>query len=447
MIQIEPSARPLKAILEIPADWMLNPIDGHHNRTFFSNFLAALSLENLPIHLYQAPFGGDEVARENVGNGILFSYHSTGEKANQWHLKETPIRPYFSIDRSGHSGWAEIARNRNLQNRAKRYPLGSAQTTIERIRQRFLTQGESKYPQSGSPANLPGAFVFLPLQVQSDPVTRFSMISAQDILTTAATIAEEQKTPLVVKRHPFCDSETLKDQLAALVGRNRFVIETDGSVHDIIPRCHSVITVNSGVGLEALIHGKPVYSAGLSEWFPVCHPIKHVTDIVAAFSPDQQPHHEEVVRYLGFLFNEYWVNSNEVGDIHRRIKYCLNLFRPQTFSEEVPWQDALDASRLDLLIEQCRVGTLRREKEALTYNCTHLQEKVARLEAAFSEESRLRNELELQLSQTRAQLEVAEDTCHRLTSFLERLMQSRSGRVLRIRRRLERAGITLPPHS
>lgn len=93
------------------------------------------------------------------------------------------------------------------------------------------------------------------------------------------------------------------------------------------------------------------------------------------------------------------------------------------------------------------VDPLRWDKEALTCNCSHLQQKATRLEATLSEETRLRSECELQLSQTRAQLEALTDRCHHLTGFLEWLTQSRTGRVLRIKKRLESAGTTLPPSS
>jgi len=37
---------------------------------------------------------------------------------------------------------------------------------------------------------------------------------------------------------------------------------SDASVHDLISGANAVFTVNSGVGLEALLHGRPVVVTG-----------------------------------------------------------------------------------------------------------------------------------------------------------------------------------------
>ena len=71
---------------------------------------------------------------------------------------------------------------------------------------------------------------------------------------------------------------------------------SDLSIHDLIAAAEIVVTVNSGVGMETVLHQKPVYAFGRANYSEISAP-----SLEAAFShtPD----------YEGF-FNA-WYNAHE----------------------------------------------------------------------------------------------------------------------------------------
>lgn len=309
--------------VELPIDWFLNPVDGHRHRDFYVNVMGALLKSHTSINVTEAPWGSDFSARQAPDNGVLFSFHSVGEAKNVWRLKEAPIPPLYAIDRLGHSGWSEIANSSELQLTAKKFNIYKANSIIKNYKEKFLKTRESKYHQNNFTEDLPNEYVFIPLQVQSDPVAKFAYIDAILLLKTAAKFALQNEIHVVVKRHPYCDSLAIEAFTTREQKNNSFFHVSQGNIHTIIENCLSVVTVNSGVGLEALIHGKPVYSCGLSEWFPASHQLFAPEHIERAFNRVQPKTSSESIAYLGFLLSEYWVDGSDFDKVAARINNCM----------------------------------------------------------------------------------------------------------------------------
>jgi capsule polysaccharide export protein KpsC/LpsZ len=43
------------------------------------------------------------------------------------------------------------------------------------------------------------------------------------------------------------------------------------NIHDLLSNCEAVFTVNSGAGMEAILHNKPVFCYGKSDYASVSH--------------------------------------------------------------------------------------------------------------------------------------------------------------------------------
>ncbi|MCA8487529.1 hypothetical protein LGM85_26665 [Burkholderia multivorans] len=205
--------------------------------------------------------------------------------------------------------------------------LADADAIIERYRKNFLETGISKYPQkSGAGHDLPGPYVFFPLQVQNDPVSELSSLTALDLLPRAAELARENRTYLVLKRHPFCQSLAVEVMIDRLCRENPYVRLTDDSIHRLIPCARSVLTVNSGVGLEALIHGASVYSTGASEWYRATHQIHDIDEVDRIFHEHQSGMNVFQRKFIAYLLSEYWVNSEDFASIDKKINECIAEF-------------------------------------------------------------------------------------------------------------------------
>lgn len=111
-------------------------------------------------------------------------------------------------------------------------------------------------------AELPPEFVFMPLQITGDTQLKlhsdFDNISAID---KALQIAAGLMLPLVVKLHP---AETNINTVRTLINRNfdRKFIASNRSTPYLLHKASHIVTVNSTVGLEALLYGKQVTILG-----------------------------------------------------------------------------------------------------------------------------------------------------------------------------------------
>jgi capsular polysaccharide export protein len=105
-------------------------------------------------------------------------------------------------------------------------------------------------------------YIFLALQVSSD--TQIKLHSNHDNID-AIHISREEATraglDLVVKIHP---AENSPEEISRIVKAQQsigFIISSDNTI-DLLKKAHTVITINSTVGLEALLFGKRVKTLG-----------------------------------------------------------------------------------------------------------------------------------------------------------------------------------------
>ena len=116
---------------------------------------------------------------------------------------------------------------------------------------------------------------------------------------------------VVVKRHPMCKSPQVGEYLRANAAARRIVVAT-GSIHNIIEKAQAVCVVNSGVGAEALLHEKPVYVFGRSDYMAASYVCKEPGDFAAKFVPGKLPlSTDELHRFWWILRNEYAVDLTD----------------------------------------------------------------------------------------------------------------------------------------
>lgn len=307
-----------KIVVEIPISWTKNPIDGYKHKGFISNLILALAERKIPLYFREVPFGADEAPRVPEKGTLVFSYHSWGSEKNVYRMKEAPIVPLFSIDPNGYSGWSDIVVNYDkYAELINSISEDKAHSIISYWQSLFFKTNDSKYPQSAD--SLPDDFddfIFYPMQVQNDPVAVHTDYNGIQLLKDAAELAEENKSHLVIKRHPFCQSFAVQEEIENLVKTNKWVSKSNSNVHELIRKARSVITINSGVGIEALIDGASVYCAGKCEWQMACQPLQGKDDLKRAFSTSSIRMTSYQKKHLAFLLDEYWINPENPEDFN-----------------------------------------------------------------------------------------------------------------------------------
>ncbi|MDH1088533.1 hypothetical protein N5C79_18705, partial [Pantoea brenneri] len=107
--------------------------------------------------------------------------------------------------------------------------------------------------------------------------------------------------------------------ITLLTQNNPWVIRTNSNIHSLIRESKSVITINSGVGVEALIDGASVFCAGKCEWQQCCNMISDKNDLKKAFVDHPEKMNEFQKKMLAYLLTDYWVNPALPADFDRAI--------------------------------------------------------------------------------------------------------------------------------
>lgn len=142
-------------------------------------------------------------------------------------------------------------------------------------------------------------YVLLPIQ---------RMSAELKIIIPAMKWAKENKKLILFRPHPYpsdtIDQTALWKKLdrAGLV--NEYTVFTDnGAIEDVVDSCNSIWTSNSGVGLQGIIHQKPVayFHKDVDHTYgPIATYCKTVQEAAEAKAPNLC----DVDRYLNWYYNE-----------------------------------------------------------------------------------------------------------------------------------------------
>ncbi|MDQ6437394.1 hypothetical protein RB623_25350 [Mesorhizobium sp. LHD-90] len=247
-------------------------------------------------------------------DGISYVYHARAPGKNSYCIRPGPIRGLWYLDKDGYSGWSSIALDSGIRSRAGSCDIVESTRLIDHYRSRFLERNESKYVQRDMTIKIEEAerktFIFFPLQMNNDEVLNLSSFTQVDVMRRLVDLSETYKVKVIFKRHPLCRSKLIESALTWAAEHSHVQI-SDASVHQLIPAARSVVVLNSGVGLEALIHGAAVYGLAASEYRHLTKPVDDLRDLEDAFLAVQSPQSQEVTRGIGYLLSEFFVDISD----------------------------------------------------------------------------------------------------------------------------------------
>ncbi len=278
-------------------------------RLVFGEILATCRAEGIPYEVRGRLANHGAVTIENGRRYI--SHHTKSDREGGLHIKVTDLPSCFSFDTRGYSGWSKFAQTPLEDLKLERIDLAFASEFVSAMQRRIIGGNVSKYQQveASKAIALPDRYVFLGLQVIDDAVQALAKLTMLEMLAEVAATCKHHGLSLVVKRHPRCGSAEVAKALAEGVKANDFQL-SDASIHDLISRSCAVCVVNSSVGAEALLHGKPVYVFGESEYQHVCYQIRAKGEFNQRFKPDELPvSADDLTRYLYILRTEYAVDA------------------------------------------------------------------------------------------------------------------------------------------
>lgn len=319
-----------KIIFEYPLGWLdtnSDPLASYHIRCFE---LLRSAARNLGI-VFESRISlrlADFAQRFAPNDSLLISVHTVGISNNVVRLKESYIPGYYYFDRTGYSGWAELAYNEKLQQEAKVYNPFGLSGFISELREKKVKDNLSKYPQDTGSLEVElikcTPYIFLALQTSDDLVARLAAMDQIKFAELLAAKINVQKYKLIIKRHPLCRDHNIESAINKLKNDYKCVMLSNGSVNSLIQNAKAVVTVNSGVGFEALVMGRPVITAGRSDYSFVTKQVINMSDIDQLHTGIRDFDAAKAERFVGYYLNEYCLNIEEIESAERLINKWMS---------------------------------------------------------------------------------------------------------------------------
>ena len=127
--------------------------------------------------------------------------------------------------------------------------------------------GESKFEQPAKKAfDTASEFILFACQIPHDEtIKHHSDYNVEQALEATCKATAELNIPLYVKPHPVNPASQMP--LLFIANKYKHVRWIEGvNIHDIMSKAKAVVVVNSGTGMEALLHRRPVITFGRCEY-------------------------------------------------------------------------------------------------------------------------------------------------------------------------------------
>jgi hypothetical protein len=310
--------------VETPVRWLNGKNGGAMCRQMYGELVTQIGRLGLSISAHPISKDKSLQPRPPKNNRLLFSYHTAGEGDHIWRIKESHIPPFFSWDRLGFSGWSTLAQSSEILKLCNEIDLTQASQFAGALVERVQRERITKYRQKGEekiPTNHP--YVFFAMQVPGDLVMSHGRLEQQALLRALIQVAEEQKSMLVIKQHPLCSCEKTRDALIE-AQKSPYVRLCQGHIHDLIHNAQSVVVTNSGVGMEAVLQNKPVFTVGASDYRWATHEVGYVEELVSAFrEPSPKLNPDQLNQFITLYFGAHCIDATKPKTIEGNIAIAL----------------------------------------------------------------------------------------------------------------------------
>jgi len=222
-----------------------------------------------------------------------------------YYYMQTTFPWIFSVDPKGWAGGASV------------YPYSSLytdkvdSTVFDTLRTRAL-ENKSKFSQPNyADISLPENFILFTCQIPHDETIKYhSLVSVGKALVWTCEATKKLGIPLVVKGHPV-NKDSMIGLKNSLVNYKHVTYLDNVSIHQLISLSKCVVTVNSGTGMEALLHKKPVVTFGHAEYDCVTnHATKdNITDVLLNLTFNE----DNVIRFFDSWYNWCYDTTNPVS--------------------------------------------------------------------------------------------------------------------------------------
>jgi len=260
-----------------------------------------------------------------IPNARIVSYHTNAPyNSNHLHIQEVPLAGRCSMDHQGFAGYSSLATvHTPIEDVSACISENLLAENEKALHHTYVQNNVSKYSQTINRVSYDDDYVFVALQIPTDTVAALAYITGAELVKSVAEHYLGTNTKVRVKRHPYCNSMTVQKTLDALLQAEAIEI-SDASVHDLISGAKAVFTVNSGVGLEALLHSRPVIVTGECDYaYATSAQPKSIDELKTILNNDFSFDPARTRKLLHYYVNGYSMASNDAKGIHEKLSSWL----------------------------------------------------------------------------------------------------------------------------
>lgn len=268
--------------------------------------------------------GKKQIERYIVENknhcNLIFAHHidKRFEKSIDYKMSYFPELFYFGNE--GYNAFSNIC-NKDLLSK----DLG--QKTYDSFYDQRISKciNQTKYFNDNTSSiekNIPDKFLFIPLQVENDTVMKHKSIQTTQLIDHAIRVSKQLGVPLVVKTHPKAPkNNNVIRGVRSIINQNSNCFISNGDVRQLLDRSIGVMTISSGVGFEALIRFKHVFTYGKCDYQQISNPNSTITQVCKILN---QPVNENLTKQ--FLYH-WWEEIVDTEDENLFQKFDIKIQR------------------------------------------------------------------------------------------------------------------------
>ncbi len=247
-------------------------------RQFYGRLAEALTAEGAEVVLTNHDPDSAE-ARVNAEPGLHIVHHCRLRHPRVLNAGKAYIEPFFTLDPWGYRLFSSIAAAKFV---AGPDPAKDA-AVFDDIHARMVEGRKSHYTQPEVVIDVPKGCIAVFLQTEENrDVGETCHLSFRQMIK--ALLDRDDPRPIVVKPHPKEKNIESLDWLTRKARKDPRLQMFVGNIHDLLAGCAVVVTINSAVGIEALLHQKPVVLCGDTDFHHICEMVRQRQGMDAAIA-------------------------------------------------------------------------------------------------------------------------------------------------------------------
>lgn len=194
----------------------------------------------------------------------------------------------------------------------------AASTLFQRLRQTYVEGRASRYDQPDAAVAVPHGCIAVFLQSETHKTVRDEgHLTLRQMVKSL--IERDDPRPIVIKPHPRDTNIETYDWLAQKARKDKRLHVLAANIHDILAVAEVAVTINSAVGLEAMLHRCPVVLCGRADFHHICETVTHRHDLAPALARAMARRAGTPFEaYLGWFFGEMCLDPTQ-PDFHTRL--------------------------------------------------------------------------------------------------------------------------------